>query len=102
MALAEFESMVTMLRDRMIHVEVIDDTENPQKPDALFPNNWVSFHQDGSVITYAMYSELRRQERREDILDYLVLNQLHKYVSSILLIQVLSILWLLILSVMKR
>jgi hypothetical protein len=68
-ALAEFDRFVEVLRDHEIDVTVIDDTPDPVKTDAIFPNNWVTFHADGSAITYPMLSTNRRLERREEILD---------------------------------
>jgi len=68
-AIEEFDNMVMVLRNKGVNVEVIEDTKDPIKPDALFPNNWISFHKNGSVITYPMYAENRRIERREDIID---------------------------------
>lgn len=70
-ALAEFNQFVNKLRLNHINVIVIQDTLNPHTPDSIFPNNWVSFHQDGSVYIYPMQAENRRMERREDILDAL-------------------------------
>lgn len=70
-AIEEFDSMVSILRSKGITVEVIQDTETPAKPDAVFPNNWISFHRDGTVVTYPMFAENRRIERREDIIDTL-------------------------------
>ena len=67
----EFDAMVEILRMRGVHVDVFEDTDSPEKPDAVFPNNWFSTHQDGVVITYPMFSPLRRQERRQDLLDAL-------------------------------
>lgn len=67
-ALAEFDAFVQTLRDHGVRVDVVDDTEEPVKPDAVFPNNWFSTHQDGTVITYPMMSETRRAERREDVI----------------------------------
>lgn len=67
-ALMEFDLMVTKLRQTGIEVLVFKDTPIPIKPDAIFPNNWISFHEDGSVITYPMWSNIRRKERREDII----------------------------------
>ena len=66
-ALKEFDHMVNVLEREGIDVTVIEDSLLPQKPDAIFPNNWISFHQDGTIVTYPMYSKLRREERREDI-----------------------------------
>lgn len=67
-AVQEFNDFVARLREEGIEVEVAEDTDSPAKPDAVFPNNWVTFHQNGTVVTYPMYAELRREERREDIL----------------------------------
>ena len=67
----EFDGLVGLLRYEGIDVTVVEDTSTPQKPDAVFPNNWISFHDDGTVVTYPMYSGLRRQERREDVIEQL-------------------------------
>ena len=66
-ALAEFYNLVSVLRENGVEVIVIDDTPEPHTPDSIFPNNWVSFHQDGNVFLYPMMAENRRLERREDI-----------------------------------
>jgi len=68
-AITEFDSMVTTLREHDIDVLVIEDTDAPVRPDAIFPNNWFTTHEDGVVITYPMKSQNRRMERREDIID---------------------------------
>ncbi|HAO15295.1 MAG TPA: amidinotransferase [Tenacibaculum sp.] len=65
----EFDSFVKKLRLVGVNVIVINDTEIPCTPDALFPNNWISFHENGDVGIYPMFAENRRQERREDILE---------------------------------
>ncbi|NOT36251.1 MAG: amidinotransferase [Saprospiraceae bacterium] len=65
----EFDAMVDVLRKQGIQVLVIDDEPSPVKPDAVFPNNWISFHQDGTVVTYPMQTENRRIERREDLIE---------------------------------
>ena len=70
-ALAEFDDFVNVLRANGIRVTVIQDTEDPETPDSIFPNNWISFHHDGSVALYPMLAENRRAERRPDILDLL-------------------------------
>lgn len=67
-AVKEFDAFVHLLEANGVHVDVIEDTEAPLKPDAVFPNNWFSTHEDGTVITYPMHSVTRRAERREDIL----------------------------------
>jgi len=70
-AIEEFNGAVDTLRANGVDVVVIDDTDEPKKPNAVFPNNWVSFH-DGRVILYPMLAENRRWERRLDLLDQLV------------------------------
>lgn len=67
-ALAEFEGFVKLLRDNDVDVTVIDDTSDPYTPDSIFPNNWVSFHNDGTVCLYPMYAVNRRQERKPGVL----------------------------------
>ncbi|MGA9650928.1 citrulline utilization hydrolase CtlX [Pedobacter sp.] len=69
LALEEFDGFVGLLRKNEVDVTVIDDTLQPETPDSIFPNNWVSFHDDGSVYLYPMFSENRRQERRSEILE---------------------------------
>lgn len=68
-AKAEFDAFVAKLRAAGIKVIVVEDTSTPLTPDAVFPNNWVTFHQDGLIITYPMYAPKRRLERREDVLN---------------------------------
>ncbi|WP_246077125.1 citrulline utilization hydrolase CtlX [Pedobacter ureilyticus] len=70
-ALAEFDGFVDVLRENGVDVTVISDTLEPATPDSIFPNNWVSFHEDGSVFLYPMHSANRREERRKDIIDEL-------------------------------
>ncbi|KAB7531779.1 amidinotransferase [Flagellimonas olearia] len=67
----EFDTFVQELRDHGVHVVVVDDIKEQDTPDSIFPNNWVSFHEDGTVCVYPMFAENRRKERREDILDIL-------------------------------
>lgn len=67
----EFDNMVEILRSNGVNIIVIEDTPEPKKPDAIFPNNWISFHGNGAVLTYPMYAPNRRIERREDIIDEL-------------------------------
>ena len=67
-SLAEFNGLVALLRSKGVNVIVIPDTETPETPDAIFPNNWISFHESGSVALYPMFAPNRRAERREDIL----------------------------------
>jgi hypothetical protein len=70
-ALKEFDGFVELLRKNDVDVTVVDDTLQPETPDSIFPNNWVSFHEDGSVYLYPMFSENRRLERRKEILESL-------------------------------
>jgi hypothetical protein len=67
----EFDNMATQLRNIGIHVIVIEDTISPQKPDAIFPNNWITTHKDGSVFLFPMLAPNRRLERRSDIIEIL-------------------------------
>lgn len=67
-ALQEFDAFVQLLRDNQVNVIVLNDTEEPVKPDAIFPNNWVTFHENGDVLLYPMQAENRRWERREDLI----------------------------------
>lgn len=67
----EFDNFVKKLRSSGVQVIVVEDTVSPDTPDALFPNNWISFHANGNVTLYPMFAENRRLERREDILDRL-------------------------------
>ncbi|MES2480005.1 MAG: arginine deiminase-related protein [Bacteroidota bacterium] len=69
--LAEFDSAVATLRDVGVDVWVIEDTDNVIKPDAIFPNNWISTHEDGTVVLYPMLTPNRRAERRMDIVESL-------------------------------
>ena len=64
----EFDTYVEKLRGIGVNVVVIQDTKEPDTPDSIFPNNWISFHENGNVGLYPMYAENRRNERREDVL----------------------------------
>jgi len=70
-ALQEFDDFVEKLQAKGVNVIVVNDTKATDTPDSIFPNNWVSFHQNGDVGLYPMFAENRRFERREDILDTL-------------------------------
>lgn len=70
-AQAEFDAFVEKLRAVGVDVTVVDDTLDPDTPDSIFPNNWISFHQNAEVVLYPMFAENRRTERREDILEIL-------------------------------
>jgi hypothetical protein len=63
----EFDAAVQTLRAAGVNVHVFEDTAEPEKPDAVFPNNWISTHHDGRIALFPMYSALRRRERRQDI-----------------------------------
>jgi hypothetical protein len=83
----EFDVFVEKLRAVGVDVTVVDDRENADTPDSIFPNNWISFHGNGDVALYPMFAENRRQERREDILDTLeengfVIDNIMDYTSA--------------------
>lgn len=67
--LNEFDEFIKKLNDYGIKALVVDDTLLPQKPDAIFPNNWISMHEDGKIIMYPMCAPNRRLERRQEIVD---------------------------------
>lgn len=68
-ALNEFENFVHGLRKNQIEVLVFEDGDIPEKPDAVFPNNWISMHEDGTVILYPMQAANRRPERSEKLIE---------------------------------
>ncbi len=70
-ALTEFDQFVQVLRDNDVDVTVVDDTSEPFTPDSIFPNNWISFHDQGLVCLYPMYAANRRLERNPSILQQL-------------------------------
>jgi hypothetical protein len=72
-ALKEFDVFVEMLRNNDVDVLVVEDTREPHTPDSIFPNNWISFHDNGMVLLYPMYAENRRLERKP-----LILNEIRK------------------------
>tara|TARA_B110000003_G_scaffold121437_1_gene123813 strand:+ start:9454 stop:10395 length:942 start_codon:yes stop_codon:yes gene_type:complete len=67
----EFDAYVDKLKSFGVQVVVISDIENTDTPDSIFPNNWISFHENGTVGLYPMFAINRRSERRDDILDTL-------------------------------
>jgi hypothetical protein len=86
-AQAEFDTFVTKLRAVGVDVTVVEDTLDPDTPDSIFPNNWISFHSNGDVALYPMFAQNRRPERREDILDILedkgfTINEIMDYTSA--------------------
>ncbi len=70
-ALQEFDDFVEKLRAVGVNVIVVNDTNDTDTPDSIFPNNWISFHENGDVALYPMFAENRRLERREDLLETL-------------------------------
>lgn len=70
-ALQEFDSFVDKLRTAGVKVVVVNDTKDTDTPDSIFPNNWMSFHEDGTIGIYPMFAENRRLEKRDDIFDVL-------------------------------
>ena len=83
----EFDAFVKKLKSVGINVIVVEDTIEPDTPDSIFPNNWISFHENGDIVLYPMFAENRRLERREDILDLLedngfLINEIMDYTSA--------------------
>src|SRR4029079_3661229 len=68
-AQAEFDAMAGALAGAGVTVCVAQDSDEPRKPDAVFPNNWVSFHADGTLVLYPMQAVSRRAERRREVVD---------------------------------
>ena len=75
LAQAEFDEFVRRLREIGVQVKVIDDIAHKNTPDSIFPNNWISFHADKTIVLYPMFAINRRQERRMDVLDVLGLQK---------------------------
>ena len=78
LAIKEFDNMVNLLRDHQITIIDLDDNKELNNADAVFPNNWVTFHQDNTAVIYPMMSKSRRQEKRNDLLKYLEEYQSYK------------------------
>jgi hypothetical protein len=81
-ALDEFKNFTRLLRKNGVNVYIFDDTPEPATPDSIFPNNWVSFHANGSVITYPMFAKNRRLERQNNIIEglrqhFIINHELH-------------------------
>jgi hypothetical protein len=68
-AVAEFDNFARLLMEHGIDVIISEDTADPYTPDSIFPNNWVSFHHDGTLLLYPMYAANRRAERKEHVLE---------------------------------
>lgn len=73
-ALREFSTFVTLLRANNVEVIVAEDTESPFTPDSIFPNNWFSTHDDGTLVLYPMCAFNRRQERKEEFIEVIKKN----------------------------
>ena len=83
----EFDDFVSVLRQKGVQVVVVDDKKENDTPDSIFPNNWVSFHRNGTVAVYPMFAENRRKERREDVFSALeekgfLINDIIDYTSA--------------------
>lgn len=83
----EFDAYVEILQNIGVNVVVVSDTKEFDTPDSIFPNNWISFHENGNVGIYPMFAKNRRFERREDILEKLedqgfIINQIVDYTSA--------------------
>lgn len=68
MALREFDGLVGALEQAGVDIVLVHDEADPPRPDAVFPNNWLSLHHDGTAVLYPMLSPLRRRERRRGVL----------------------------------
>lgn len=68
----EFDAFVSMLREAGIRITVFEDTPEPHTPDSIFPNNWITLHENGNIILYPMFAPNRRLERRDDIVAHFV------------------------------
>jgi len=67
-AIKEFDNFVDKLRSKKIDVIVVNDTPQPYTPDSIFPNNWISFHNNGDIVLYPMFAENRRLERKPNVI----------------------------------
>ncbi len=70
-ALQEFDEFVNKLQQNGITAIVFQDTPHPHTPDSIFPNNWVSFHEDGTTVIYPMFAANRQQERNKQVIEKL-------------------------------
>jgi len=75
-AVAEFDEFVQTLRNSGIDVTVVEDSPEPHTPDAIFPNNWISFHESGIYCLYPMFAANRRKERKSEVLE-IIRNKFH-------------------------
>jgi Uncharacterized protein conserved in bacteria containing a pentein-type domain len=67
----EFDDFVNLLRRNEVDVLVVKDTPEPHTPDSIFPNNWISCHDNGTLLLYPMFAANRRQERKPQVLQAL-------------------------------
>src|SRR5689334_5970898 len=65
----EFNGFVSILKANEVDVTVVNDTPVPYTPDSIFPNNWISFHNDGKIFLYPMFAHNRRQERKIQVVE---------------------------------
>jgi hypothetical protein len=65
----EFDDFVSVLQNNGVDVTIVEDTPIPHTPDSIFPNNWISFHSDGTILLYPMFAVNRRAERKEHVLN---------------------------------
>lgn len=80
-ALLEFDNFISQLEKLDVEVIVFDDFTDSKSPDSIFPNNWISTHENGNLFTYPMMVENRRKERRKDVIDYLVSKNKYNHVD---------------------
>lgn len=83
----EFDQFVKVLQEANINIYVFDDLVANKTPDSIFPNNWISFHENGNIALYPMFAESRRRERRMEILEDLEqrgfeFNEVYDYTSA--------------------
>ena len=68
-AVREFDAFVLVLQSAGVDVTVVEDSPDPHTPDAIFPNNWISFHESGVYCLYPMFAPNRRKERKAEVLN---------------------------------
>jgi len=82
-ALQEFTDLVALLRNNKVDVTVVEDSLDPSTPDSIFPNNWISFHDDGRIFLYPMFAVNRRHERKDTVLEAVKNNFLIKEIIDL-------------------
>ncbi len=70
-ALKEFRNFSALLLQNKVNVHIVKDSAVPVTPDSLFPNNWISFHDDSSIFLYSMFAQNRRLEKKLAVIDYI-------------------------------